>query len=134
MKLEKLILNNKLDTNHVGPNEIGRAKRIDDAAGRYIEFAKSSVNNISLSGLKIVVDCANGAAYKVAPLILRELGADVIILNNNPNGNNINLDSGSLHPEIARAAVLGHDADAGISLDGDADRIAMVDSKGNYIL
>ncbi len=132
-KIEKLVLDNDLNTDHIEPNEIGRAKRIDDAAGRYIEFAKGSIENTSLSGLKIVIDCANGAAYKVAPLILRELGADVVVLNNNPNGNNINLESGSTHPEVIQAAVLGHDADVGLSLDGDADRIVMIDEKGNIL-
>lgn len=132
-KIEKLVLENNLNTDHINSIDIGRAHRIDDAAGRYIEFAKGSIKNTSLKGLKVVLDCANGAAYKVAPLILRELGADVIVLNNNPDGNNINLDCGSLYPEITRAAVLGHHADVGISLDGDADRIVMIDEKGNIL-
>ena len=83
--------------------------------------------------LKIVLDCANGAAYKVAPLILTELGADVVVLNNTPDGNNINKECGSLNPEVIKAAVLGHGADAGISLDGDADRIIMTDEEGNVL-
>jgi phosphoglucosamine mutase len=132
-KIENLVLSNELSTEHICSNEIGRAKRIDDAAGRYIEFAKHSINNKSLKGLKIVLDCANGAAYKVAPLILKELGADVIVINNNPDGNNINLECGSLYPEVAKAAVLGYQADAGITLDGDADRILMIDEKGNIL-
>lgn len=132
-KIEELVLLDNLNTGHIDSSEIGRAKRIDDAAGRYIEFAKHSITNLSLKGLKIVLDCANGAAYKVAPLILRELGADVVVINNNPDGNNINLECGSLYPEVAKAAVLGHQADAGITLDGDADRIMMIDDKGNVL-
>jgi phosphoglucosamine mutase len=132
-KIEKLVLKDELKTEHISSKEIGRAYRIDDAQGRYIEFAKNSIQNTSLKGLKIVLDCANGAAYKVAPLILSELGADVIVLNNSPDGNNINQECGSLHPEVIKAAVLGHEADAGISLDGDADRIIMTDEKGNII-
>jgi len=132
-KIEKLVLNNNMNTDHIDSNNIGRAKRIDDAQGRYIEFAKSSIDNISLEGLKIVLDCANGAAYKVAPLIVSELGAEVIILSNQPNGVNINKDCGALHPENTRKAVLRHKADIGISLDGDADRIIMVDEKGTIL-
>jgi phosphoglucosamine mutase len=86
-----------------------------------------------LNGLKIVLDCANGAAYKVAPLIFKELEANLIVLANHPDGNNINKDCGALHPEVARAGVLGHSADLGITLDGDADRVIMVDNKGNII-
>jgi len=132
-KIEKLVLNNNMNTDHIDSNNVGRAKRIDDAQGRYIEFAKSSIDNISLEGLKIVLDCANGAAYKVAPLIVSELGAEVIILSNQPNGVNINKDCGALHPENTRKAVLRHKADIGISLDGDADRIIMVDEKGTIL-
>lgn len=132
-EIEKLVLNNDLNTDHIIENDIGRAKRIEDAQGRYIEFSKNSISNHSLKGLKIVLDCANGAAYKVAPLILRELGAELIVLNNNPNGVNINKDGGALHPEVLKAAVLGHRADVGITLDGDADRIIMVDELGNIL-
>ncbi len=122
-----------LSTEHVDTTKIGRAYRIDDARGRYIEFAKASINNSSLKGLRVVIDCANGAAYKVAPYILKELGAETIVLSDEPNGNNINLNCGALHPEIMKEAVLKHKADAGISLDGDADRIIMCDEKGNIL-
>lgn len=132
-EIEKLVLNDDLNTDHIIENDIGRAKRIEDAQGRYIEFSKNSISNHSLKGLKIVLDCANGAAYNVAPLILRELGAELIVLNNNPNGVNINKDGGALHPEVLKAAVLGHNADVGITLDGDADRILMVDELGNIL-
>lgn len=132
-KFENLVLNKDMKTDHIDSDNIGRAKRIDDAQGRYIEFVKSSIDNASLNGLKIVLDCANGAAYKVAPLILTELGADVVVLNNQPNGVNINNECGALHPEVVKAAVLGHNADVGLSLDGDADRIIMVDNKGTII-
>ena len=122
-----------ITTEHVDSIKIGRAYRIEDARGRYIEFAKASINNTSLKGLKIVIDCANGAAYKVAPDILKELGAEVIILNNEPDGNNINLDCGALHPEVIKKAVIKYGADCGISLDGDADRIIMADENGEVL-
>ncbi|MCM2324949.1 MAG: phosphoglucosamine mutase [Candidatus Woesearchaeota archaeon] len=131
-KIEKAVFED-INTEHVDSKSIGRAYRIDDAKGRYIESAKASINNISLKGLKVVIDCANGAAYKVAPYILKELGAEVVVLNNQPDGNNINLECGALHPEVLKAAVLGHGADVGITLDGDADRIIMVDEKGNIL-
>lgn len=122
-----------LSTEHVDTTKIGRAYRIDDARGRYIEFAKASISNSSLKGLKVVIDCANGAAYKVAPYILKELGAETIVLSDDPNGNNINLNCGALHPDVMKEAVLKYKANAGISLDGDADRIIMCDEKGNIL-
>ncbi|MBW2964215.1 phosphoglucosamine mutase [Candidatus Woesearchaeota archaeon] len=127
------VMESEIDTAHINGIHVGKAKRIDDAAGRYIEFTKNSIKNMSLEGLKVVLDCANGAAYKVAPLIFRELGADVIVLNNSPDGTNINDECGSTHPEVIRAAVLGHHADIGIALDGDADRVIMVDEKGQEV-
>ena len=132
-KIEEYVLKKDMKTDHITSKEIGRAYRIDDAKGRYIEFAKSTIKNTTLTKLKIVLDCANGAAYKVAPLILKELGAEVIVLNNTPNGNNINKECGALHPEITAAAVINHRADVGITLDGDADRIIMVDEKGTIL-
>ncbi|MFH2027517.1 MAG: phosphoglucosamine mutase [Nanoarchaeota archaeon] len=132
-KIEELVLTNNIKSEHIGAKEIGRAYRIDDAAGRYIEFAKGTIMNLSLKGLKIVLDCANGAAYKVAPLILKELGAIVYPLNNTPDGNNINLDCGALHPENVRTEVLKQKADLGITLDGDADRVLLVDENGNIL-
>ncbi|VXC71086.1 phosphoglucosamine mutase [Sphingomonas sp. 8AM] len=114
--------------------EIGRAKRIDDARGRYIHFAKSTFPaDLRLDGMKVVVDCANGAAYQVAPEALWELGADVIQIGVNPNGLNINDQIGSTHPEALSAAVLAHGAAIGVALDGDADRLIVVDEKGRVI-
>jgi phosphoglucosamine mutase len=113
--------------------EIGRAKRIEDVTGRYIEFVKSASDNVSLKGLKIVVDCANGAAYKTAPTVFEELGAEVIKIGVEPNGYNINEGCGALHPEKVREEVLKHKADLGIALDGDADRVHMVDEVGHII-
>ena len=116
---------------YAAPENIGMAKRIDDALGRYMEFAKSAFPRRKLlDGLKIVVDCANGAAYKAAPIVLWELGAEVISIGVNPNGYNINESCGSTHPERAAKAVLEHGADVGICLDGDADRIILIDDKG----
>jgi phosphoglucosamine mutase len=132
-KIEEIVLQKEIKTDHVTSKEIGRAHRIDDAKGRYIEFSKASIDNTSLKGLKIVLDCANGAAYKVAPDVFRELGAEVIVLSNKPDGNNINKECGALHPEVLREAVLGFQANLGITLDGDADRIFMVDEKGNIL-
>lgn len=114
------------------PEKIGRATQIDDAGGRYMEFAKTTVSRkTNLDGLKIVVDCANGAAYKVAPEILWELGAEVIAIGVEPNGYNINLECGSTHTETAAARVLAEGADIGICLDGDADRVMIIDELGN---
>ncbi len=127
------VVESDIHTEDIDGANIGRAKRIDDAAGRYIEFTKNSIKNMSLEGIKVVLDCANGAAYKVAPLIFRELGAEVIVMNNSPDGTNINDECGSTHPEVLRAAVLGRKADIGIALDGDADRVILVDEKGNEV-
>ena len=110
---------------------LGRAQRIDDALGRYIEFVKGSFpKGLTLDGLKIVVDCAHGAAYKVAPLVLRELGAEVIAIGVEPYGFNINLECGSTAPKAMQDAVKKHKADLGIALDGDADRVVMADETG----
>jgi phosphoglucosamine mutase len=116
------------------PAELGRAQRIDDARGRYIENLKSSFpKGLSLAGLKIVVDCANGAAYHIAPELFWELGAEVVKLGTSPNGLNINDRCGSNHPEQLCRAVLEHGADAGIALDGDADRLVLCDERGVLI-
>jgi phosphoglucosamine mutase len=113
------------------PAELGRAHRLDDAIGRYIEFVKGSFSKgLTLDGLKIVVDCAHGAAYKVAPLVLRELGAEVIALGVEPDGFNINLKCGSIHPAAMQEAVQEHRAHIGVALDGDADRVVMADETG----
>ncbi|MDC0120164.1 phosphoglucosamine mutase [Amylibacter sp.] len=117
---------------YAASENIGMAKRIDDALGRYMEFAKSAFPRKKLlNGLKVVVDCANGAAYKAAPIVLWELGAEVISIGVNPDGYNINKDCGSTHPQNAAKAVLEHNADVGICLDGDADRLILIDDKGN---
>lgn len=114
--------------------ELGKAVRVVDAPGRYIEFCKSTVSSdITLNGLKIVVDCANGAAYHIAPNVFRELGAEVIELGVEPNGLNINLDCGAMHPEFVRKYVLENKADLGIALDGDGDRVIMIDHLGNQL-
>ena len=112
---------------------IGRARRVDDGLGRYVEHAKASYqfDGRSLKGLKIVIDCANGAAYKVAPQVLFELGADVIPIGVSPNGYNINVSCGSTSPELAAQTVIDQNADLGICLDGDADRLLIIDEKGN---
>lgn len=114
------------------PSErLGKAKRIEDARGRYIEFCKSTFpNELDLRGLKIVVDCAHGAAYHIAPDVFHELGAEVIAIGNQPNGTNINDKHGATAPEALSLAVREHHADLGIALDGDADRLLMVDSSG----
>lgn len=112
---------------------IGKAFRIDDARGRYIEFTKSSIKNCSLSGMKIVVDCANGACYSIAPLVLRELGADVVEIGVQPNGYNINLKCGAIYPEAMCRMVKECGADAGIALDGDADRVIFCDENGQIV-
>ena len=113
---------------------VGRAKRIDDARGRYVHFAKSTLpDQIRLDGLKIVIDCANGAAYHVAPDALWELGADVIPLGVSPDGTNINHQCGSTHPQMLQQAVVANGADIGLALDGDADRLIVVDETGKVI-
>jgi len=113
---------------------IGRAKRLDDAEGRYVEAVKSSARRrLDLSGLKIVVDCANGAAYKVAPTVLWELGAEVVPIGVSPDGFNINGNCGSTHPGLLKEQVVAHRADLGIALDGDADRVALVCEKGRLV-
>ncbi|MCK0538047.1 phosphoglucosamine mutase [Alcanivorax quisquiliarum] len=115
-------------------DSLGKVRRIVDARGRYIEFCKSTVlGRLSLRGMKVVVDCANGAAYHIAPDVLEELGADVIELGTEPDGVNINLNCGSTHPEALQRAVVEHGADLGIALDGDADRVLMVDDQGNLV-
>lgn len=113
---------------------MGKAVRIEDAAGRYIEFCKGTIPfSVTFRGLKIVVDCANGATYKVAPAVLEELGADVVTIGAEPDGLNINKACGSTYPEYVGRAVVEHQADVGIALDGDGDRLIMVDSKGNTV-
>jgi phosphoglucosamine mutase len=117
-----------------GPAELGRVKRLDDAGGRYIEFVKQSFpKGLRLDGLRIVVDCANGAAYKVAPTVFWELGAEVFSIGVSPDGTNINGECGALAPEQMRHEVLARRADIGIALDGDADRLIVADERGDIL-
>ncbi len=132
-KIEELIHTDSTEVCE-SPEHIGRAVRIDDVRGRYVVFAKSTFPaKLTLDGLRVVIDCANGATYKVAPTALVELGAEVFSLGVDPNGFNINADCGSLHPEKTAAKVRELRADVGIALDGDGDRVVMVDEKGEII-
>lgn len=133
-RIEELIVSNEIS--HLRPTAdlIGKAYRLDDAEGRYIEFAKRSLpKDLDFQGLKLVVDCANGAAYKVAPTVLRELGAKVEVIGNKPDGMNINAGCGAVHPEQLQEAVRHHEADIGIALDGDADRAIFVCEQGMIV-
>ena len=126
---EELLLSSQCTSSN-----IGKAKRIDDVIGRYIVSIKSSFpKDLTLNDMRIVLDCANGAAYKVAPTILEELGADVITVNNTPDGFNINDECGAMYPKALGKLVISHRADIGIALDGDADRLVVVDEKGNVV-
>jgi len=134
MRIEELIETGRIDSLRPIATEVGRAARIDDAKGRYIVFLKSTFpKEFDLTGLRIVVDCANGAAYKVAPAVLRELGAEVIAVGVDPDGTNINAGCGSLYPQIVRDKVRELRADIGIALDGDADRVIVCDEFGNEV-
>lgn len=134
LTIEDLIFSKGIDSLRPIATEVGKAFRIDDAAGRYVVFLKSTFpKELDLSGLKIALDCANGAAYKVAPAVFEELGAEVIPLSVKPNGSNINEGCGSLHPEVVSEAVRNHGAHLGIALDGDADRVIFVDEFGNQV-
>ncbi|OGE18401.1 MAG: phosphoglucosamine mutase [Candidatus Dadabacteria bacterium RIFCSPHIGHO2_12_FULL_53_21] len=134
LKLEEMIENGGGEHMVATPDDIGKAHRIEDAPGRYVVFAKNSFpGDMTLEGIKIVLDCANGAAYKVSPIILEELGADVVTIGVNPDGRNINTECGSLNPELLRNKVLETGADLGIALDGDADRVIFCDEKGEIV-
>jgi phosphoglucosamine mutase len=133
-RIEELVLSNHLHSLRPTANEVGKAHRIDDAIGRYVVFLKNTFpNHLTLDGLRIALDCANGAAYRVAPTVLEELGAEVIPMGVDPNGENINENCGSLYPEMIGRLVLEKGADIGIALDGDADRIVFVDRKGKEV-
>jgi len=133
-RIEELILSNHLHSLRPTASEVGKAHRIDDAIGRYVVFLKNTFpNNLTLDGLRIVLDCANGAAYRVAPTVFEELGAEVIPIGVEPDGENINKNCGSLHPEVVSHLVLEKGADIGIALDGDGDRIVFVDRKGKRV-
>ena len=131
LKIEK-ILNG--DLKPVETEDLGKASRFDEAGARYIEFCKSTVpSNISFSSLRVVLDCANGACYKVSPSVFEELGAEVISIGVNPDGYNINDGCGSTHPELVQKEVIKQRADFGISLDGDGDRVILIDKEGNIL-
>jgi phosphoglucosamine mutase len=133
-QIEALVADENLSKMLPPAKEIGRTKRIEDAQGRYIVYAKSAFPlEYTLDGLRIVLDTAHGAAYKVAPAIFEELGAEVIHVGNHPNGTNINDKVGALHPSLISQAVVQYRADVGIGLDGDADRVVMIDEKGKLI-
>ncbi len=134
LKIEDLIINNRLDELRPIAEDVGKAYRIDDAIGRYVVFLKNTFpKDLDLQGLRIVLDCAHGAGYKVAPAVLTELGAEVVSIGVNPNGTNINEGCGSLYPEVMAAKVREYRADLGIALDGDADRVIFVDNNGDEV-
>lgn len=133
-QIEQLVFSGEIETIRPTAGEIGKAVRIDDALGRYIEYAKSSFpKNLTLEGLRIVVDCAHGAAYKSTPCVLRELGAEVIVYGNQPDGTNINKECGALYPEQLCRLVRENQAHLGIAHDGDADRVQLCDEQGTLI-
>jgi phosphoglucosamine mutase len=133
-RIEELILSNHLDSLRPTAKAIGKAHRIDDVVGRYVVFLKNTFpNDLTLDGLRIALDCANGAAYRVAPTVFEELGAEVVPVGIEPDGENINAHCGSLHPEVVTQLVLDEKADIGIALDGDADRIIFVDGNGKQV-
>ena len=134
LKIEELIFSEQIDSLRPTAAEIGKAYRVDDAVGRYVVHLKNSFpKDLTLDGVKIVLDCAHGAAYKVAPAVFEELGAEVIALGVEPNGENINYQCGSLHPHLVMEKVQECQADIGISLDGDADRAIFADEQGNLV-
>ena len=134
MQIEELVLSRKLPTLLTDSENLGRVSREEDASGRYIVFLKNSFpKNLDLEGMKIVLDCANGATYKVAPTLFKEMRAEVIALNVSPNGCNINLDCGALYPETLAKKVVETGSNIGLAFDGDGDRLIAVDEKGNII-
>jgi len=132
-EIARLVLSGEISSEHIRSDQIGKAYRIDDASGRYIEFAKSTIRNEKLDPLKIVLDCANGAAYHIAPLIFRELGAEVVKINVAPDGYNINNNCGALHPKVVAEQVREQKANLGVALDGDADRVIFCDEHGRTV-
>jgi phosphoglucosamine mutase len=133
-EMEALIFSDELDALRSDPDEMGKAFRIDDASGRYLQYLKGTFpQGLSLDGVTIVLDCANGAGYKVAPALFQELGATVITTAIEPDGHNINCECGALHPDRMAKLVLEHGADVGIALDGDADRLIMCDETGAIV-
>jgi phosphoglucosamine mutase len=133
-RIEELVFSGEIENIRPTAEAVGKAVRIDDALGRYIEYAKSSFpRSLTLEGLRVVVDCGHGAAYKSTPCVLRELGAEVMVFGNQPDGTNINRDCGSMHPEGLCARVREFRADLGIAHDGDADRVILCDETGTLI-
>src|SRR6266850_3993146 len=133
-EIEDLVFSGRIEDIRPTADEIGKAVRIEDALGRYIEFAKASFpRGMTLDGMRIVLDCAHGAAYKSTPCVLRELGAEVFVYGDQPDGTNINKNCGSMHPELICAKVRELRADLGIAHDGDADRVQLCDEKGTLI-
>jgi phosphoglucosamine mutase len=134
VEIENLVFTGEIEKVRPNSDQIGKAVRIDDALGRYIEFTKSSFpKGLTLEGVKIVLDCGHGAAYKSSPCVLRELGAEVVVFNNQPDGKNINENCGSMHPELMCRKVVEHGAHLGIAHDGDADRVLLCDETGTLI-
>ena len=132
--IEEMIFFNNMHKLHPAPKELGKLSRMDDAAGRYVDFIKHTFpQDINPEGMKVVLDCSNGATYRVAPAVFAELGVDVTTLFDQPDGKNINLHCGSQHPEILAAEVLQQKADVGFAFDGDGDRVIAVDDKGNVL-
>src|SRR2546427_6339130 len=133
-EIENLVFSGEIENIRPTADEIGKAVRIDDALGRYIEHAKASFpRGMTLEGLRVVVDCAHGAAYKSTPCVLRELGADVIVYGDQPDGKNINKDCGSMHPSLTCQKIWEYRADVGIAHDGDADRVLLCDERGQLL-
>ncbi|MEK7293883.1 MAG: phosphoglucosamine mutase [Nitrospirota bacterium] len=133
-RMEALITSNEIEHHRPTADAVGKAYRIDDAEGRYIEFVKRSVpRDMDFQGLKVVIDCAHGAAYKVSPKVFRELGATVWVIGDEPDGTNINDGCGAMHPQRLQDAVRAHKADLGIAHDGDADRAIFVDARGTVV-
>lgn len=133
-RIEDLVFSGEIENIRPTATKIGKAFRIDDALGRYVEFAKQSFpRGLTLESLRIAIDCGNGAAYKSSPCILRELGADLVVINNHPNGTNINANCGSTHPEQIQKLVRECKAQVGITHDGDADRVLLCDENGDLV-
>ncbi len=134
LEIEELVLSEKINSLNVPSSDIGKARRIDDAQGRYVVFVKNTFpKDLTLEGLRIVLDCANGAAYKVSPVVFQELGAEVITIGVKPDGQNINTDCGSINPELLKLRVKDTRSDLGIALDGDADRVIFCDERGEEV-
>src|SRR5271157_5640114 len=133
-QIEELIFANNMEKLHPVPKELGKVSRLDDAAGRYVDFLKSTFpQDINPEEMKVVLDCSNGATYRVAPEVFAELGVEITTLFNQPDGRNINLNCGSQHTEALTAEVLRQGADVGFAFDGDGDRVIAVDDKGNVL-